>query len=148
GTPRAEREAYDGRSKSPHAPREAYGDRHGITSAFAWNSISPSSFRSVMTRRVFVTSPGFVPRSFTVSTWTALLSVELSLTLTSLSVPRTLVILKGLTPRTTSLRSASAPTLGWPSDTTGVLTLSADSISTVSGTRTRGMPRLFVLSQT
>src|SRR5262249_54361798 len=70
---------------------------YGMTCPLTWNSISPSSSRSVTTRSLRFSSPGLSPFSLTVRTWTGLLSLVLSCTVRSSSVPSTLVILKGLT---------------------------------------------------
>src|SRR5262249_44966588 len=101
----------------------------GTTRARAWNSISLSACRSVTTWLVGLRSPAWAPLNVPVSTGTGLLSGVLSLTRRSLSSPRTAVMRNGLTPRTITLRSVSAPTRTCPRATSGGLMLRAESIS-------------------
>src|SRR5262249_17128639 len=58
---------------------------YGMTCPLTWNSISPSSSRSVTTRSLRFSSPGLSPFSLTVRTWTGLLSLVLSCTVRSSS---------------------------------------------------------------
>ena len=119
------------------------------TDAFTGSSAVPSPGRSVTIVSVRDRSPAPAAFTFTVSTCTGRASLLSPVaTVTWSSVPLISVILNGCGPRRITRRSAALPIVTAPNAAVAGLRFRAGSTSTVSGTRMRGEPALFVFSHT